>query len=280
MRVSFSVAGDRLVCTVAGETLSQKQSLPFGAGEQARVASLGREALAILTRGNRARKLTDANLADLRHVGEELLRALVPPEVQAELRHGSGPLALDLDEALVAVPWELLHDGERFLCRRFEIGRTVATAQARRGAVARAVGTPVRILVLVADPRGDLAEVQAEGEAIAAELDKHTAVRARVSSTPTVEFVRRHLKDYDLVHFAGHADHLPGAPEEGGWHLDDGKLTAGEIAALGGGRPMPIVVFSNACQSGRTEPWTADSPSSVYGLANAFLLAGARHYVG
>lgn len=277
MRLAFSITGDRLTCTVAGDTLSHKQSLPFD-GE--RVAELGREALAILTRGNKARKLTASNLADLRHVGEELLRALVPPEAQEELRRGSGPLTLELDEALVAVPWELLHDGERFLCRRWDIGRQVATQLPRRGTVARSVGTPVRILVLLSDTRGDLQGVHAEGEAIGAELDKHQAVRARVTSAPTAEFVRRHLKDFDVVHFAGHADHDAGAPAEGGWQLDGGKLTAGEIAGLGGGRPMPILVFSNACQSGHTEPWTADSASSVYGLPSAFLIAGVRHYLG
>ena len=280
MRLTFAVAGGQIVCTVAGETLSQKRSLPF---DPAHAAALGRETLAILTRGNRARRLTESNLADLRHVGEELLRALVPPDVQEELRRGSGPLLLELDEALVAVPWELLHDGEMFLCRRFDVGRSVASPQARRGMPARSVGLPVRVLVLLADPRGDLVEVRAEGEAIAAELDKHTAVRTRISSSATVEFARRYLKDYDVVHFAGHADYDATAPQEGGWHLDGGKLTAGEIAGLGGGRPMPILVFSNACQSGQTEPWSAaaaDSPARVYGLANAFLLVGVRHYIG
>jgi CHAT domain-containing protein len=277
VRLSFSVAGEQIVCTVAAETLSHKTARPF---DRARVAALGRETLQILTRGNRSRKLTESNLADLRHVGEELWRALVPPEAQEELKRGSGPLLLELDEALVAVPWELLYDGEKFLCRRWDIGRAVATAQARRGAVARSVGMPIRILVMVSDPRGDLAEVQAEGEAIAAELDKHTAVRARLVAAPKIEFARRSIKDYDVLHFAGHADYVAGAPDRSGWHLVDGKLSAGEVAGLGGGRPMPILVFSNACQSGHTEPWTADSPSSVYGLANAFLLAGARHYVG
>ncbi len=277
MRLSFSVADDQLLCTVAEETLSQKLMRPF---DRARVAALSREMLQVLTRGNRARKLTDNNLVDLRHVGEELLRLLVPVEVQDELRRGSGPLLLELDEALVAVPWELLHDGEKFLCRRYDVGRSVATRQPRRGSVARSVGTPVRILVLLADPRGDLAEVHAEGEAISSELDRHTAVRARVVAAPRVDFARRSLKDYDVVHFAGHADYVAGAPSEGGWHLTDGKLSAAEIAALGGGRPMPILVFSNACQSGHTEPWTADDAGSVYGLANAFLLAGVRHYVG
>jgi hypothetical protein len=42
---------------------------------------------------------------------------------------------------------------------------------------------------------------------------------------------------------------------------------------------MPMVVFSNACQSGHTGAWDGDA-AQVFGLANAFLTAGVRHYVG
>src|SRR5262249_58983301 len=67
---------------------------------------------------------------------------------------------------------------------------------------------------------------------------------------------RRSSDLYDVVHSAGHADHVAGAPAQGGWQLADGKLTAGEIASLAGGRPMPLLVFSNACWSGHTGPWS------------------------
>jgi hypothetical protein len=172
-----------------------------------------------------------------------------------------------------------MFDGAQFLCRRLSIGRLVATRQPRRGEERRAVGTPIRILVMAADPRGDLAEVRKEGEAILDELEKHATVRARLSSAPDRSFVLRHLKDYDVVHFAGHADYVPAQPGASGWQLADGKLTADEVAQLGGGRPMPMVVFSNACQSGHTEAWNGDS-AQVFGLANAFLTAGVRHYIG
>ena len=34
------------------------------------------------------------------------------------------------DDALVQIPWELLFDGQHFLCRRFSMGRLVSTPQA------------------------------------------------------------------------------------------------------------------------------------------------------
>lgn len=275
MRLSASVSGTTLAVTFAGETLSRKLTLPWDAtamGERSRAI------VDVLARGNRARSLTDKNLDDLRHHGEALWRALVPSEIGKELQRGDS-LALELDEALVAVPWELMFDGADFLCRRLSIGRLVATRQPRRGDERRTVGTPIRILIMASDPRGDLPEVRREGEAIVDELEKHATVRARLSTAPDRAFALRYFKDYDVVHFAGHAEHVADAPGQSGWLLGDGKLTADEMAQLGGGRPMPMVVFGNACQSGRTEAWEGDA-AQVFGLANALLTAGVRHYIG
>jgi CHAT domain-containing protein len=266
MRLSLAASGDTLTLTLAGETVARKLLQPWDA---IATAATARAVIDALARGNRARTLTDQNLADLRHHGETLWRSLVPPELQRELMRAD-MLTLELDEALVAVPWELMFDGADFLCRRLSIGRRVATKSARRGHERRAVGTPIRVLVLAADPRGDLLEVRAEGEAIVDELERHPTVRVRLVTAPDRAFALRHFKDYDVVHFAGHAD-------GSGWLLGDGRLTADELAQLAGGRPMPMIVFGNACQSGRAEIW---EPDRVLGLADALLTAGVRHYIG
>jgi CHAT domain-containing protein len=275
VRLSLSVSGATLAVTFAGETMARKHTLPYDA---AATAATARAIVDVLARGNRARTLSDKNLDDLRHHGEALWRTLIPAELHGDLQRGDS-LALELDEALVAVPWELMFDGAQFLCRRLSIGRIVATRQPRRGDERRAVGTPIRILVMAADPKGDLPEVRQEGEAIIDELEKHATVKARLSTAPDRAFALRYLKDYDVVHFAGHADYVADAPEKSGWTLADGKLTAEEIVKLGGGRPMPMIVVGNACQSGHTAAWDGDT-TAVFGLANAFLTAGVRHYVG
>lgn len=278
MRLRLTTSGATLSVTFAGATLSRKVELPYDA---AATAATARAIIAGLARGNRARTLTAANLDDLRHHGEILWRTLIPPEIQRELVRGDS-LTLELDEALVAVPWELMFDGAQFLCRRLSIGRQVATQQPRRGDERRSVGTPARVLVMAADPRGDLPEVRAEGDAILAELERHPTVHARLANAPDRAFALRYFKDYDVVHFAGHADFVAAQPGASGWLLADGKLSADELAKLGGGRPMPMIVFGNACQSGHTEAWdsaTNDS-SRVFGLANALLTAGVRHYIG
>jgi hypothetical protein len=142
---------------------------------------------------------------------------------------------------------------------------------------------PPRALVIAADPRGDLADVHAESDAIVETLEREH-VRARLAAEMGREALRRELKDFDLIHFAGHADFLAGDPRQSGWHLSDGKLTAGDVADLAGGRPMPLVIFSNSCESGRTGAWTDEEARGearrAYGLAGAFLYAGVRHYLG
>ena len=45
---------------------------------------------------------------------------------------------------------------------------------------------------------------------------------------------------------------------------------------------MPALIFSNACQSARTEEWDIKEhfQDEIFGLANAFILSGVKHYVG
>ena len=282
MRLSFEISGEisvdaTLRVRLGATTVTDEHTLPWDA---ARTAALAEQIVAVLRRGNRSRALADAGLSELRFLGEELYRALVPPQLEEALRRGRGPLLLDLDEALVPVPFELVFDGEHFLCRRYALGRMVRSRVPRRGRERQTLGTPPRALVLAADARGDLPEVHAECDAIVDALDREK-VRARVLTACDRETVRRELNDYDLVHFAGHADFLPHDPGGSGWHLASGKLTATDVAGLAGGRPMPLVVFSNACESGRTDGWSnEDAQRRAYGLAGAFLYAGVRHYIG
>jgi hypothetical protein len=137
------------------------------------------------------------------------------------------------------------------------------------------------MLVIGADPRGDLERLEAECTGLLAALERYPdRCRVRLLRAQDRESVLRALKDYDLVHFAGHADYDPLDPGGAGWHLGDGKLTAEAIAGLGTARPMPALVFSNACQTGAMGPWGPGRQGRVLGLAGAFLLAGSRHYVG
>ena len=64
--------------------------------------------------------------------------------------------------------------------------------------------------------------------------------------------------------------------------MSDGVLKAGEFMKMSQSGIMPALVFSNACQSARTEEWTLQTHfhDEIFGLANALILSGVKHYIG
>lgn len=280
MKLTFSVSGNQLRCVEDRTPLGRRHLLPY---DPPRVAELSAELLSVLERANRARTLSDANLANLKLAGEELARQLIPKDLQARLRDTMGSLALTIDEELAPVPWELLYDGEQFLCRRFDLGRRLITDWRPNATVWRPaeLQQPLRMLVICSDTRGDLERLEQECTSLLSNMDAHPdKLSVRLLRAQDLESVRRSLKSYDLVHFAGHADYDPTDPGGAGWHLGDGKLTADEISTLGMARPMPVLVFSNACQTGLAGPWNDQRRGRVLSLAGSFLLSGSRFYVG
>ena len=142
---------------------------------------------------------------------------------------------------------------------------------------------PFKVLVL-ADPEGDLNGCYSEGMALREFLDDRREM-FRVDSkmrSINVAFVKKELRDYDIIHYAGHADYNVQSPCDSGWRLTDGRLTASEITAMGGLRPMPSLVFSHGCQTGQTKNWQIEDEyeQQIFGLANAYLVAGVQHYIG
>lgn len=81
------------------------------------------------------------------------------------------------------------------------------------------------------------------------------------------------LKDYDIVHFAGHATHEANSPDESCLAFSDGDIQAFEIARFLAGQ-TPAVVFLNACWSAE-ELRNPDSYTPMMrGLGRTFLYAG------
>ena len=234
-----------------------------------------REVLNILRRSNGSARPSSEILVSLKKSGQFLYDLLVPPQAKEKLAAtGANILTLRLEDTLVHIPWELLYNGREFLCRRFAVGRIASTCQTSPSA-------PFNALV-IADPRGDLEAAYREGLEIKAFLDqRRDAFQVDFKSHPVnAAFVRKNLRDYDIVHYAGHADYHPQNPCESSWLLADGKLRANEVCAMGGLQPMPALVFSNACQSGHSTEWNTDDGERIFGLANAYLLAGVQHYIG
>lgn len=192
-------------------------------------------------------------------------------------------LVLTLDDQLVHIPWELLHDGKQFLGQRFAMGRLVRTRQQVISRPLRDYTPPLRMLVL-ADPCGDLRAAYDEGIRIrdlAEHQPQHVQVTFRSSGVQT-NFLKAKLRQYDLIHFAGHADFSDHDPRENGWRLGNGRLTADDVLRMAGTGSMPGLVFANACQSARSGPRPArpEVQTHFFDIANAFLVSGVKHYLG
>lgn len=248
------------------------------------IENLSEEITNLFNKAVRNKESGDNFAKELKKNGRALFDQLLTIEVKKAIKNSKANfLSISIDEHLVQIPWELLYDGEEFLCIRFAMGRSVRTKQKVYENKFRDVSVPIKMLI-VADPTGDLNSAYEEGIAIRNELDKRKNKVKALSKTGEVytDFIKRNIRDYDIVHFAGHSDYNSLNPSDSGWVLKDGKLTAKDIVALGATAPMPSIVFSNACQSGKTQEWivSREFEDEIYGLANAFLLSGVRHYIG
>ncbi|RJQ49791.1 MAG: CHAT domain-containing protein [Nitrospiraceae bacterium] len=237
----------------------------------------------LLNRANKRGKIGGDLLVKLKDYGKLLCDELVPPAIKEQLiKTSEQNLMISIDDELVYIPWELLYDGKNFFCQRFSMGRSVKTQQ-QVSAVSRALGRPLK-MQLLADPGGDLKASYEEGVEIKNEMGLlEDWINVSFKSTDiSADYVKARIRNFDIVHYAGHAEHDAQAPEKSGWMLSDAKLSAEDIINLKGAMPMPSLVFSNACRSGQTDEWKIeeDCENRIYGLANAFLLAGVQHYIG
>lgn len=193
-------------------------------------------------------------------------------------------LVLSIDEELINIPWELLFDGNDFLCLKFNLGRLLKTKNQLGFPAFRGRTADILKMLVLANPNNDLKSAYQEGIYIKDQFgcmgDK---INIDLKSTYVDRlYVKKNLRDYDIVHFAGHCDYDKGNIKNSGWVLSDGKFSASDIVNLGESSPLPLLIFSNACCSARnTENLKEeDYQWNTYSLAAAFLFSGVKLYVG
>ena len=239
------------------------------------------DALNAYNRNNRI----DRNLiSQLKEMGQTFRDELFTSNIKKKIRESKAEhLTINLDDQLVQIPWELLHDGKQFLCQRFSMGRLVKTRQTTAGTRSRKLDRPLKTLIL-ADPEENLESARREGKEIHDFMNQRQNLISAAFRTKNIsaQLVSSTLKNFDIVHFAGHSEYNRDNPAESGWRMSDGVLKAGEFMKMSQSGIMPVLVFSNACQSARTEKWTLKKHfhDEIFGLANALLLSGVKHYIG
>ena len=250
----------------------------------AEINKLCQEVISILNKASEKGTFTSDYMDSLKKTGQILWDHLFTRSVKDRLKTTIiKDLVLAIDEELINIPWELLYDGNNFLCLKFNLGRLVRTKEQIRLPQYRSLTTTPKMLIL-ANPTNDLKSAYLEGVYIKNQFDrKRNELSIDFKSTCIdMLYVKKNLRDYDIVHFAGHCAYDADNPKNTGWVLNDGRFTATDILALGESLHLPSLIFSNACHSANSasEIMSTDYREKNYSLASAFLFSGVRHYIG
>lgn len=221
-------------------------------------------------------------------VGKALFEAIFPRsifgrwrELRTKRSFGKRGLRLTLHferaAALAALPWELLHDGQSFLCLSEETA--VVHGPEFLGSVENpSVKPPFRVLAVLPEPlRHRRLDTTSEFLEIQKQIGNSNVVVEQLEK-PTFRGLLERLKATDTpvhaLHFAGHGEALPEYGDGRLWFQQDGRIPTGD--PISGSALAPILcdanvrfVFINACEGGRTG--NSDEPMS---LAHRLLEAG------
>ena len=184
-------------------------------------------------------------------LGRLLYNRLMPAPIRSALSalpEGS-PLTIVTNQTEVL--WELLHDGDDFLCLKYELSRQLLTGSFRSPTVA-----PPHLwsTLFIGNPTEDLNEAGAETEQLVRLVrgTPNTAIpRVLMQARATKSAVLQQLASgvYDLIHYSGHTVFDSADPSRTGILLAGGEvLSLGEIEQNLAGKPY---VFLNSCESAR-----------------------------
>ncbi|MDD5347422.1 MAG: CHAT domain-containing protein [Candidatus Omnitrophica bacterium] len=248
------------------------------------VKRICREIIAVLRSAGPRHALGEESLEVLKKNGRLLWEQLLTRPVRDRLTATKlKDLVLSLEEELVGIPWELLYDGSDFLGLKFNVGRVIRSRHEEAHPQYRSLGGKLRMLIL-ANPTNDLPSAYDEGINIRNQFDK---AREKISidfKSTSIDslYVKKNLREYDIVHFAGHCEYDPEEPRSTGWVMSDGRFTTQDILSIGQGATLPTLVFANACQSAQVDRdhIDQDCQEKTYSLASSFLFSGVRHYIG
>jgi CHAT domain-containing protein len=232
-------------------------------------------------------------LDEMQMLGEQLHTLILPRTGNADIRGGGLFIEIGIDEALLSYPWELMHDGDDFLCLKHAIGRFVNSTTRAIPSMLQAtsyLGSMLEslsiLLISVPNPQPraegleyeSLSEAEAETKAICevlAEIDgvKFEVLKGR-DATYNEVFKTLNRNKYKIIHYNGHANFNEEKRFESGLVLFDKDMTTGALSKYFARSP-PILCFINACETTRPSDKGWKDRYDVFGLAEAFLATGA-----
>jgi len=169
--------------------------------------------------------------AQLRDLGRQLLRHLLPEVIAAFLRDApEGALTLQLDTSLAWVPWEFLWDGESFLGEKFRLSRRIATDAAPVRAAHHAPNRgALKVLVIAGGEAAATALFQLNAALRSMAGIAVSAVHA--GDLPRQELLRL-IGSSDVVHYVGPVDGRPAPTGSVLWWWEGEPLDISSIGLL------------------------------------------------
>jgi CHAT domain-containing protein len=222
---------------------------------------------------------------DLQTLGGMLISAL-PLYIVGELQRPEMYVELGIAENLLAYPWELMFDDERFLCTRHNSARYINATQVELQAtrIPSWWGTPldtIRVLVISVpgpQPRGGktfehLAAVDTEARTVMKALTAIPGCKPTWLPDPSVVDLYRELSStkYHIVHYCGHAEFGGSGNKQGNLILQSDDMPAQQWKMLMQ-KTEAVVCVLNGCETARQD---AALGGGRYGLARAVLDTGA-----
>ena len=176
------------------------------------------------------------------------------------------------------LPWELLHDGDDFLCLKSSIYRAELD---RYKSAENELGIE-GVLVVASNPLDDLPNVEHEGKVILNSIKNISGIKTKLLSGDDASKgnVIREIEtgEYQVLHYSGHSKFEERAPGSSYLLFEDGKhLMADELARLSRENDLKLV-FLNSCSSGASA--TENDLFNIRGLASAFVKTGVPYVIG
>ncbi|TRO51924.1 CHAT domain-containing protein [Candidatus Bathyarchaeota archaeon] len=240
---------------------------------------------------------------DMKLLGEQLYTFLIQQYLRADmdLRQPELYLEIGMDDDLMNFPWEMIYDGDNFLCLKQYIGRFVRSKEPQPDLMnpSTTLGSSLENLsiLLISVPKTDenketkdfepLPQAEEEKKAILQTLGGIENVTPKIIEPKDATFdgVYKALRreTYDILHFCGHAYYDDKHPANSGIVLRDKIMRTGQIASTiraRNDRMTPVLCFVNACETTKevdidAEKVKGGNQLNIYGLGRAFLDTGA-----
>jgi hypothetical protein len=240
LQLSVRTAGaGRFSCSLHEEGTGLSWEYPAGMSDLAEQRLVGHvRALQAWTVG-RERSVPRVRSA-LASIGGQLHRSFIGRRGEEYLsRMRPTAMLLNVDEMILSLPWELMEGWDGPLVTAVPVGRVAATRivpHAERDPLVQ--DRQVRILA-VSDPTADLEVAAAEvaslrGVASSGAGGYAVSVDVLEGQEASVGAFREAVaeRDYDILHFAGHAGFAAARPGDSRLHFADGELRADEVLTI------------------------------------------------